>query len=240
VNAPRLALLVVCLLPVVLRAADPPRPVTAAEERQFVEQVLPVLQSKCLACHGQEPEKLKGGLDLRTRAGLMKGGESGKPGLTGKLAESPLWLSVSRSSKEWSAMPPKENDKLLSLQLAAVKAWIEAGSPWPTEARIAELKALALKEPKGGIAVKTSGGLSQEWTDRRYAPQDVWAFRSPVRTPGSSIDEFVARRLNDIGLPPAPLADRRTLLRRVTFDLTGLPAAIGGNRGVLERPRLGR
>jgi hypothetical protein len=214
-----------------LAAADAPKPVTATDERHFVAKVLPVLQSKCLVCHGNEPAKLKGGFDLRTRAAMLKGGASGKPAVApGKPTESPLYLAASRQAPEWRPMPPKANDKLSEQEVSALKEWIAAGAPWPSPARIAELARTPAWDGKDGVEVKTSGGLSAEWTNRKYRPEDLWSYRA-LRKPdvpkaddaANPIDAFLAAKRKALGLTAAPPADRRTLLRRVTFDLTGLP-----------------
>ncbi len=82
-------------------------------EMLFVRRINPLFQEKCLACHGNDEAKIKGELDLRTLAALLKGGESGKPSLVpGKPEESPLYLAVTRRHDVWEAMPPKEADKL--------------------------------------------------------------------------------------------------------------------------------
>jgi mono/diheme cytochrome c family protein len=215
--------------------------VTAADERQFVDHVLPVLPAKCWACHGNEPQKLKGDLDLRPRAGLLQGGASGQPALVaGQPLASPLWLSASRAHADWSAMPPKANDQLSAEQLAALKTWIAAGAPWPSAERIAELKKLAAPAPAVGIVVATSGGLAPEWTERRYAPADVWAFRAPARsTTAQSINGFINQRWAQLQLAPAPLADRHTLLRRLTFALLGLPPTLAELTD-MEVPKIAR
>src|SRR5579859_4741053 len=81
----------------------------------------------------------------------------------------------------------------------------------------------------GGVTVKTSGGLSPVWTNRTYKPEDLWAYQPLAKPPvpiGNSpnpIDRFIGRKLATLGLPAAPLADRRTVIRRATFDLLGLP-----------------
>ena len=80
----------------------------------FARKVLPLFKEKCLACHGNDPKKLKGDLDLRTRAGLLKGGESEESSVVpGKPLQSPLYLAITRKHEDdWEGMPPKENDKL--------------------------------------------------------------------------------------------------------------------------------
>ncbi len=195
-------------------------------ETAFVRLVLPLLKSRCFVCHGEDPQgKLHGGLDLRSRETLRKGGESGSPAfVAGKPDESLLIEAI-----EWSGleMPPKENDRLSKSEIAAFRDWIAAGAPWPDAKRIAELQADSWNDSKG-VAVSTSGGQSEEWTRRKYAPESLWAFQ-PLRKPpipagnDSPIDTFLDQRMLQAGIAPAPPADKRTLLRRVTFDLTGLP-----------------
>ena len=85
----------------------------------FARKIQPLFKVKCLTCHGDDPEKLKGDLDMRTRAGLLKGGESEESALVpNKAMASPLYLAVTRAHEaDWSAMPPKENDKLSAEQI---------------------------------------------------------------------------------------------------------------------------
>jgi len=229
-------------------AAFCPSPVAAATplttgeaEALFVRRVLPMMQDKCLSCHGRDEEKLKGGLDLRTLAGTLEGGDSFKPSLVpGRPDDSPLYLAVTRDHSDWEAMPPKDNDALTPEQRADLHDWILAGAPWPRDARATEL--LAQDDQwftDDGVTVSTSGGLDDDWTKRRYAPENLWAYL-PLRKPVVPVDQadnpargadglnpvdaFLAQQLTAVELTPALRADRRTLLRRVTFDLTGLPA----------------
>ena len=200
-------------------------------ELLFARKVLPLFKAKCLACHGEElKKKLKGNFDMRSRAGLLKGGESEEPSIVpGKPLQSPLYLAVTRKHEDdWGAMPPKENDKLSAEQVAYIKDWIAGGASWPIAKQLAKL--LKQKNPwavEGGVLVKTSGGLSEDWTYRKYNPKNLWAYgpvkRSslPMKTT-NPIDAFINVQLPK-GLKSAPLADRLTLIRRVTFDLTGLP-----------------
>ena len=207
-------------------------------ELLFVRRVSPLFNEKCLACHGNDAQKIKGGFDMRTHAGLLKGGESEKPSIVaGKPEASPLYLAVTRlhEDENWMPMPPKEADKLTPEQIGWIRQWIAGGAPWPDAGRVKELtKANADKwSAEDGIVVKTSGGLSAEWTNRRYQPEALWAYQ-PVKKPAppelanrksqvvNPIDAFLAAKL-PAGLQPAPLADRLTLIRRATFDLTGLP-----------------
>lgn len=207
-------------------------PVAADEifEQLFVRRVAPLIHEKCLACHGNDAAKINGGLDLRTIAGTLKGGDSGRPGvIAGKPEESPLFLAVTRKHDEWSSMPPKEADKLSAEQVAWIKDWIAGGAPWPAESRAKEIaKANAEKwSAEDGIPVTTSGGLSPEWTDRKYKAEGLWAYQpvkkqTPPKHVGHPIDAFIAAKM-PVGLSTALAADRVTLIRRATFDLTGLP-----------------
>ena len=207
-----------------LRAAEDPAAL-------FVRRVLPLLQEKCLACHGKDESKIKGDLDLRTQVATLKGGESGDPAVVaGQPEKSPLYLSVTRQhADDWEPMPPKEADKLTAEQIGWIKEWIVGSAPWPDEARaqaIAQANA-AEWSAEDGTLMKTSGGLAPEWTNRKYKPEGLWAYQ-PVKKPaapgagGNPIDAFLAARM-PADLAPAPAADARTFIRRATFDLTGLP-----------------
>ncbi len=198
----------------------------------FARKILPLFNAKCLACHGEDPgKKLKGDLDMRERAGLLKGGESGEPSIVpGKALQSPLYLAVTREHEDdWEAMPPKENDKLSAQQVKYIKQWIEGGAPWPDENRLAAIfkEANPWGEAEGAL-VKTSGGLDEGWTKRRYDPEKLWAYQ-PVKKPdvpagGYPVDAFIEASLPK-GLEVASRAAPSTLIRRVTYDLTGLPPA---------------
>ncbi len=129
-------------------------------------------------------------------------------------------------------MPPKEADKLNAEQIQWVKDWIAGGAPWPDATRVKEIEYLHAKEwaAEDGTTMNTSGGQSPEWTNRKYKPEGLWAYQ-PVKSVvvrGANdagmnpIDRLIADKM-PIGLEPAPPADRRTLIRRMTFDLIGLP-----------------
>jgi mono/diheme cytochrome c family protein len=201
-------------------------------EALFVRRVQPLFQEKCLVCHGQDEKKIKAHYDMRTRASLIKGGESDGPAvIQGEPEKSPLFLAVRRlDTADWEPMPPKENDKLTSEQIGWIKEWIAGGAPWPDEARLKEIARANASQwsAEDGVAVPTSGGLAPEWTNRKYKLENLWAYQPlrkpavPTGTGNNPIDTLLAAKMPP-GLVPAPLADRRTLLRRATFDLIGLP-----------------
>jgi len=165
----------------------------------FEKNILPVLADKCFSCHSTKAEELKAGLVLDTPEGLRKGGDQGRAVVPGDPEKSLLVRAV-RWTDEDLRMPPKK--KLSAAEIAAFEAWVAKGAPDPRK--------------KGD----SSKGDSKA--------EDVWAFqplrKSPV--PGGArhpVDAFLLEKLQAKGLKPAPAADKIILLRRVTFDLTGLP-----------------
>lgn len=220
--------------------------VASAENREqlFVRRVGPLFHEKCLACHGKDEAQIKGEFDLRTLATTLKGGESGVAALVpGKPEQSPLYLAATRKHKDWSAMPPKEADQLSAEQIGWIKDWIAGGAPWPDEARAKEIAAANIKKwsVEDGIPVKTSGGLSPEWSDRKYKTEGLWAYQ-PVQKPhppesdGHPIDRFIAAKM-PAGLQVALAADRVTLIRRASFDLIGLPPTPGDVDAFVKDPQ---
>lgn len=142
-------------------------------DRLFTLKVLPLLKEKCVGCHAGAATDLKGDFAVNSREGLLKGGESGEASIVpGKPSESILYQAVMWNGYE---MPPKENDRLTKAQTDIIRNWIEAGAPWPTaEQQAGILKAeWAVRENEDGIIVDTSGGLADEWTYRRYQPEDI-------------------------------------------------------------------
>ena len=196
----------------------------------FVRRVSPLLTESCAACHGKDAEAVEGGFNLLTAAPTLAGGDSGEPGVVpGKPDESSLYLAATRDHYLFSAMPPKESEALTAEELGWLKRWIETGAAWPNEARFAEIAAEYADEwsVEDGVTVTTSGGLDDKWTNRRYDPAGLWAYQplKEVEVPagaGSAVDYLIEKAMPE-GLEAAPRADRRTLARRASFDLTGLP-----------------
>ncbi len=175
----------------------------------FEKRVRPVLVEQCVTCHGSK--LVKGGLRLDSRALLMKGGESGAAIVPGNADGSRLVQAI-RYNQDHLKMPPQ--GKLKPQQIEDLETWVKTGAVWP------EI---------GTAAANSASGAPKPGPNN--APH--WAFL-PVRSPAvprvkhtswvkSPIDAFVLARLEAKGLKPAPPADRRTLLRRATFDLIGLP-----------------
>ena len=199
----------------------------AEAEKHFTLNVLPIFKTKCFGCHGDNKDDLLGEFDMTSMELLLEGGESEDPALViGKPDESPIIEAIKWDGLE---MPPKENDRLSEEQIEDVVKWVADGAVWPSEERQTEIKTAdwANDAGKEGETVKTSGGLSDDWTYRRYKSEDLWSIR-PLKKPaepdgGYSIDSFVDRKLSAAQVAPAPTADARTLIRRANYDLTGLP-----------------
>jgi hypothetical protein len=191
----RLALLLsVLLLAPHARAADP------AALEFFEKSVRPLLVEKCLSCHA---EKAKGGLRLDTREAVLKGGDRGPAAVAGKPKESSLLKAV-RYADEDLKMPPAA--KLTEREIAALEKWIELGLPWPEK--------LALTAP--GAIEKAA---AKHWAFQPVKRPEPPRLPAPYANP---IDNFVVAKLRDKGLALSPRADKRTLIRRATFDLLGL------------------
>jgi hypothetical protein len=188
-----------------LPGAEPPaRALSPASEqaRFFETNIRPVLVSRCQKCHG--PELQRGSLRLDSGAALLKGGAKGKVVVPGQPDQSSLIAAISHTGNA-ARMPP--GGKLSGAEIAAFRAWIASGAAWP-----------AVLKDQGG-RMKDEGG---HWAFRPVQKPLVPAVKQSawVKTP---VDAFILSALEKKGLKPASPADRRTLIRRATFDLTGLP-----------------
>lgn len=172
----------------------------------FETKVRPVLAEQCYACHSGKSGKAFGGLKLDSTAALRKGGDRGPLFQADKPAASLLLKAVHHDGLK---MPPA--GKLPAAQLAVLERWVGMGAPLP--------------EPKPGVSVQD--GIDIPAGKRHWAFQPVSVLAAPRVSkptwPKRKIDAFVLQKLDAAGLPPSPEADRRTLLRRVSLDLTGLP-----------------
>ena len=223
--------LIITFVPATTSAANEPAQVLNKEnaERLFTLKVLPLLKTKCFGCHGDDPKDVRGEFDTRSREALLKGGESEEAALVpGQPENSPLYQSV--LWKDGFEMPPKKNDRLTEQETKVIHDWIAAGAPWPDEKRQLQIQKQewSIPENEDGVLVTTSGGLSDTWTYRRYKKEDIWAFQpvKKVKDPQGNqhpIDAFIREKLRTAELKPAEQADPQTLIRRATYDLTGLP-----------------
>jgi hypothetical protein len=190
-------------------AREPDRPATAEGIAFFEKKIRPVLVAKCYECHSSEnKKKARGGLLLDTRAGLRAGGDTGPAVVPGKPEQS-LLIKALRHGDDKLRMPPKE--KLSDSVVADFERWVRMGAP----------------DPRDGKAAVARGDIDVE------KGRQFWAFQLPRKTappavkkadwPHGDIDRFLLAALESKGLAPVGDADRHTLIRRVTFDLIGLP-----------------
>ncbi|MBO0700955.1 MAG: PSD1 domain-containing protein, partial [Zavarzinella sp.] len=186
-------------------AADPkPDP---AQAEFFEKSVRPLLVGKCQECHG--PEKQKGSLRLDSRAAVLEGGESGPAIVPGDPTKSRLVQAIGYA--DTLRMPPKQ--KLSPDQVATLTSWVKMGAPWPEAKDV---------RPAADSEFKITAQDREFWSFRPVREPALPAVKDPgwVHT---DIDRFVLAKLEEKGLKPVAPADKRTLIRRVTFDLVGLP-----------------
>lgn len=170
--------------------------VPPADDAFFEAKIRPVFAEVCARCHG--PQKASGGLRLDSRAALLKGGENGPVIVPGKPKESPL-LKMVRRVEGVSPMPPDR--PLAASAVKDLERWIESGAPWPL--------------------TTTPIRAARHWA---FEPvQDPKPPTIPGVALANPVDAFILAKLRARGITPVGPSDRRTLLRRVTFDLTGLP-----------------
>lgn len=168
----------------------------------FEKEIRPILVERCYKCHSAE-HKIKGGLNLDSRAGLQQGGDSGAV-VVAKDAGASLLIEAVRYHNRDLQMPPK--NRLPDQEIRLLEKWVNLGAP----------------DPREGSATIDAGGMSLE------EGKKFWSFRplasvSPPETDPSPVDAFIRKKLEEENLSFAPPADRRTLIRRITQNLTGLP-----------------
>lgn len=181
--------------------ADKP---TADQLAFFEKKIRPALVEHCYKCHSAEGDKVKGGLYLDTREATRRGGDSGPIIQAGNPARSKLMLSLNHKNAD-TAMPPK--GKLPDSVIADFEAWVKMGAPDP---RTGDSGTRKIDIEKG----------KQFWSFKPVVRPDVP--RTKFAT-ANEIDAFVRSKLEAQNLTPSPRADKRALIRRVTFDLIGLP-----------------
>jgi hypothetical protein len=173
----------------------------------FERKIRPLLAEKCFSCHSERAEKLKGNLKLDSRDAFLKGGDRGPSVVPGDPDRS-LLIQAVRWADEDLKMPPKK--KLDPDAVADLEAWVRRGAPAPA--------------PRAAAPGPDLSKARDHWAFRPPRPVEPPAVRQEVlvRTP---VDRFLLARLEERGMTYSPPADPRTLLRRVTYDLTGLPPA---------------
>ncbi|MEO6035882.1 MAG: DUF1553 domain-containing protein [Verrucomicrobiota bacterium] len=197
------AALVSIALTLYVRAADfdlsnfPP----AQKQIDFVRDIEPILAERCYSCHG--PDKQENELRWDTKAIALKGGTSGPAIIPGKSAESRMIHLVAGLEK--NLVMPKKGERLTPAQIGLLRAWIDQGANWPEE--------VAVAKPSD----------KSDWWSFKPAKKPLLPHVKNERWARNEIDFFILSKLEQENLSPSPEADRRTLIRRLSFDLTGLP-----------------
>ena len=152
-------------------------------EKLFSLHIKPLFAEKCMACHGDEPEKIKSDFDMRTSESMLRGGEifEDEVLIPGHGEKSYLYILSTRVEEDLE-MPPKETDQLTDEETGWIREWIDYGAPWPSDQRIAEIQ----EKYAEGEKVVTSKALSEDWQNRRYETEKLWAYRPTRGREGSN------------------------------------------------------
>jgi hypothetical protein len=185
-------------------AAPPPDQIEYFERR-----IRPIFVERCYECHSAQSKKLKAGFRVDSREALLEGGESAKPAIVpGEPERSPLIEAVRWTNNDLQ-MPPKT--KLSEAQVADLTAWVKMGAPYPAAA--------------GGGPADPIAAARGKWPFSPVARPAVPDVRQAA-WPKNPIDHFILGKLEEKNLKPAAPADKRALIRRATYDLTGLPPTV--------------
>ena len=198
------------------KKADAPQgqPIPQDQVDFFEKKIRPVLTDKCYKCHSEKAEKVKGGLLLDTREGSRRGGDNGPAVVPGNLHESLLIEAIHYGNKDVAMPPQKSGGKLPDDVIKDFEKWVQMGAPDPREGGVV------------AVAKKAETEKGKDW----------WAFQAPKKSavpvvhdavwPRTDIDRFLLAGLEAKGLKPVADADRLTLIRRVYFDLVGVPPSL--------------
>jgi hypothetical protein len=192
-----------------IQPAAEPKP-TAEQVDFFEKKIRPVLSEKCYKCHSEKSDKVKGGLVLDTREGARRGGDSGPAVVPGNLDESILIEAVRYTNKDFAMPPEKSGGKLPDAVIKDFETWVKMGAPDPRDGAAAVVKKYSKEDAKNWWSFQPP--KSQAVPQPKYA---AWA--------RGDIDRFLLSALEGKKLKPVGDADPATLLRRIYFDLTGLP-----------------
>ncbi len=173
----------------------------------FEKKVRPLFVEQCGKCHSAQAEKVKGGLRLDSRTEILKGGDTGPLFVPGDPEKSLLMTAVRYADKDLRMPPPAKDGadrKLTDAQIADLAEWVKMGAPIPQ-------------------ALVSTSDPSKHWAFQSVTNPPVPEIRNPKSEIRNPIDAFILAKLEKESVTPAPPADARTLLRRITYDLTGLP-----------------
>lgn len=185
----------------------------------FESKIRPLLSKACYKCHSQADGKTKGGLALDSKAGWTKGGETGAALVPGDPAQSLLIKAVRYDDPDMQMPPSSSGGKLTPEQIADLETWVKMGAPDPR----------SVAAPRSDIS-KIAAGMNEEMKEKVATH---WAYQ-PIKSPAvpqvktaawakTPVDNFILAKLEEKDMKPSAPADKRTLIRRATFDLIGLP-----------------
>jgi cytochrome c553 len=220
---PSLVTLVACCLPVVVRGQEEQAQLSTEQVQFFEAKIRPVLIEHCYRCHSVDGQSVRGGLVVDNRDALLAGGESGPAVVPGNLKESILWDAINYRDYR---MPP--GGRLPANVIEDFKTWIEMGAP----------------DPRVQVGVVVHSRVSPEDIEKS---KTFWSFRKPERKtpdPGSDdqwaeteIDRYIASGWKDQGVEPVSDCDPETLVRRIAFDVVGLPPTPQQRQSFLNRSK---
>lgn len=183
----------------------------SAEQEEFFEvKIRPVLVKNCYGCHSQQTGKARGGLMLDTREAIRAGGDSGEGVVPGALDEGTIWSAI--NFDEWEMPPGKP---LAKNEIADIRTWIEMGAPDPRVTKIGSIKTEITSADIAAAKESFWSFQSLKISNPPDTDNDSWS--------ASTIDRFIYAKLIENGLTPSGDADAETFLRRLCFDLIGLP-----------------
>lgn len=172
----------------------------------FEREIQPILRDHCFECHAGDIEE--GGLNLGVKAKALRGGESDEAAIVAGNSEQSLLIRLVSGQDADRLMPPDGYEPLREKQIDLLRSWIDQGAPWPAGSDVLDPKLDRAK---------------QHWAFQRLAPVTTPEQRPDDSWSNGPIDRFVLQKLVDVGLRPAQPAEARTLVRRLYFDLIGLP-----------------
>lgn len=202
--------------------AEPQESISSRDNQFYQDKIYPILSAKCFSCHSHREKKSKGGLMLDSIGAVLQGGDDGAVVIPGKPEQSLLMKAVEHAA-DVPHMPPK--GKLTTEQIALLKEWIQRGAPGP-----AVINAMKVR-PAGKITAEDKAYWAFQPVNRPELP--VVSDPAWVKNP---VDCFVRDRLEKEGLQPAPLAEPHSLIRRLYFDLVGLPPSPDEVAAFVARP----
>jgi hypothetical protein len=239
------AMRVLCLFAASLARSGELPPESASSDgdgaQLFVAQIEPLLRTRCVNCHNAD--LAEGGLRLDSRDALLAGGDSGPAVVPGDAERSLLVMAVAKTHASLE-MPPEEG--LPPEQVTLLARWVKLGAPWPATQPITPTQATPAGERIGDAWSDPRNPIVQLYGGARL---DLWSLRPVVRpeVPATTnaawakndLDRFVLARMEREGVEPKPMADARTIVRRLYFDLTGLPPSWEQANAFTDRARTG-